>query len=286
MSIKLTKPSCSVIIPAYNEESCIRSTLLALTEGMKPGEFEIIVVCNGCYDNTAAAARDACEVARVIETSVASKTNALNIGVKAATSQTVVFLDADIKTSAASVRLLTRSLKATQRHLAYGKATFSTKNCSAAVQAFYRAWHLNPYFDGGKVGGFFAVSQKGLQELGTFPELTNDDEYVRRALMTKAVFVPAANYVVEPPRTLSSLIKVRSRVYRGNRELTSMNVPAASNQQQANGYRFLVRLVRNPRVWAGAIVFAAVAIAAHLRNRSRTETERWEQDTTARAFEG
>lgn len=286
MSIKPNKPACSIVIPAYNEETCIRSTLLALTRGMMPGEFEIIVICNGCQDNTAVAARDTCEVARVIETSVTSKTNALNIGIKETNSQTVVFLDADIKTTTKSVRLLVQSLEATESYLAFGKAQFNSQECTAAVRAFYNAWRLNPYFDGGKVGGFFAVSRMGLKKLGTFPNLTNDDEYVRRTLMEKAVMVPAAKYIVEPPRTLSSLTKVRSRVYRGNRELASLNVPTASNQQQLGGYRFLTRLLRNPRVWAGALVFAAVAVAAHVRNRLLRETNRWEQDTTARTTEG
>lgn len=286
MSIKPTSPICSIIIPAYNEESCISTTLNALTKGMKTGEFEIIVVCNGCQDNTAAAARSACELARVLETHVASKTNALNIGIKEATCDTIVFLDADIKTSAASVRLLLRSLAFTNRDLAYGKAIFSTRKCSAPVKSFYKAWRLNPYFDGGKVGGFFAVSKLGLSTLGEFPHLTNDDEYVRRKLAVASVYVPAATYTVEPPRTLSSLIKVRSRVYRGNQELSSLQIQVANNQQRANGRRFLRRLANNPSAWAGAFVFALVATAAHLRNRVRSYDGEWEQDPTARTAQG
>ena len=286
MSTKSTDPSCSVIIPAYNERNCIGSTLHSLTKEAKTGEFDVIIVCNGCSDNTAEIAREACEQARIVETPVASKTNALNIGLQEARCKMVVFLDADIKTSATSVRLLLKALIASNCDLAFGKAEFNTKNCSPAVGAFYQAWHLNPYFDGGKVGGFFAVSAAGLKRLSSFPDLTNDDEYVRRMLMANSVFVPAATYAVEPPRTLASLIKVRSRVYRGNKQLAALNVPAAHNQQHDNASRFLWRLVRNPRAWAGAFVFATVAVAAHLRNRAVKTIDRWEQDLTARAIQG
>ena len=286
MFTKAATPICSVIIPAYNEESCIGATLRALTEGMRAREFDIIVVCNGCCDNTAKAAKAAFPQARVIETVVASKTNALNIGIQEAHCETVVFLDADIKTTASSVRLLLSALRATKQHLAYGKASFITTKCSAPVQSFYTAWKLNPYFDGGKVGGFFTVSMVGLNSLGSFPSITNDDEYVRRKLMAKSIFVPAATYIVEPPRTVLSLIKVRSRVYRGNRELTSLGVPVAVNQQHGNGFRFLCRLMRTPSAWAGAFVFSVVAIAAHFRNRFFNHSGHWEQDPTARTAQG
>ena len=285
MFTKAATSICSIVIPAYNEENCIGATLWSLTEGMRAREFDIIVVCNGCSDNTAAAAIAAFPQARVIETEIASKTHALNMGMQEAHCETVVFLDADIKTTALSVRLLLSALRATRQHLAYGKASFRTTKCSAPVRSFYKAWKLNPYFDGGKVGGFFAVSMAGLNSLGHFPSITNDDEYVRRKLMAKSVFVPAATYIVEPPRTVLSLIKVRSRVYRGNRELTSFGLPVAVNQPHKNGYRFLRRLMRTPSAWSGACVFSVVAAAAHLRNRFFNTSGQWEQDPTARTVQ-
>lgn len=285
MSNKSTGPTSSIIVPAYNEENCIGPTLDALTREMIPGEFDIIVVCNGCQDNTANIAQDTCKQVRVVETSVASKTNALNIGLHEAKCRTVVFLDADIQTSAASVRLLLNSLITTKQKLAYGKALFNTDSCLPAVQAFYKAWRMNPYFDGGKVGGFFAVSDAGLNTLGTFPDLINDDEFVRRKLMANSIYVPEAKYTVQPPRTLSSLIRVRSRIYRGNKQLVSLKVPLAGNQQHSNSLRFIQRLARDPSAWLGAMIFAAVAVAAHLRNRT-FDTNHWEQDPTARAVEG
>ncbi|MGD9408165.1 MAG: glycosyltransferase, partial [Gammaproteobacteria bacterium] len=43
----------SVVIPAHDEEAVIQRTLGALLRSADPGEFEVIVVCNGCSDATA-----------------------------------------------------------------------------------------------------------------------------------------------------------------------------------------------------------------------------------------
>ncbi|MEW6063425.1 MAG: glycosyltransferase [Nanoarchaeota archaeon] len=46
-------PSISFVIPAYNEEKRISGTLNSYTKFLKSYEdYEIIVVCNGCTDNT------------------------------------------------------------------------------------------------------------------------------------------------------------------------------------------------------------------------------------------
>jgi cellulose synthase/poly-beta-1,6-N-acetylglucosamine synthase-like glycosyltransferase len=74
----------SIIVPAHDEETLIGAGLEALTRGAEPGELEVIVVCNGCRDATADVARRVGEPVRVIETPVASKIHALNLGDQAA----------------------------------------------------------------------------------------------------------------------------------------------------------------------------------------------------------
>src|SRR5438105_4681173 len=49
----------SVVVPAHDEAAVIGRCLRALTEGSDPGEVEVVVVCNGCRDDTAASARAA-----------------------------------------------------------------------------------------------------------------------------------------------------------------------------------------------------------------------------------
>lgn len=277
------KPICSIVVPAHNESAVIGETLQALTKDALPGEFDIIVICNGCTDETTEVAMQAAPDAKVIELQIASKSCALNTGVQAASNHPIVFLDADIKTSAAAVRSLIHRLNWSGAYMTYGTAVFMTKQCSWAVRAFYRAWQQNPYFDKKKMGGFFAISGAGLQALGGFPKTLNDDEYVRRKLMANSAWAEKAPYKVEAPRTLSDLIKVRSRVYRGNQSLEDNFMPLGSQQKRENATAFMLRLFKQPKYWAGAMVFGLTAVLAHLRNFLNSgELAVWESDQSTR----
>ena len=82
----------SVIIPAHNEEKYIEATLEAL-KAQDYGWFEVVVVANGCVDQTAAVARGQCN--RLIVLSQKSLGVARNLGAKMAKGEILVFLDAD-----------------------------------------------------------------------------------------------------------------------------------------------------------------------------------------------
>ncbi len=82
----------SVIIPAHNEEKYISPTLDALKK-QDYGWFEVVVVANGCVDQTAAAARGQCQ--RLIVLSQKSLGVARNLGARMAKGEILVFLDAD-----------------------------------------------------------------------------------------------------------------------------------------------------------------------------------------------
>ena len=71
----------SIVVPARNESPVIARTLKAMTNGAAPGEIDLIVVCNGCTDDTATVARSFGPPVRVIETEVGGKANALNLTV-------------------------------------------------------------------------------------------------------------------------------------------------------------------------------------------------------------
>ncbi|NVJ96669.1 MAG: glycosyltransferase [Alphaproteobacteria bacterium] len=273
---------CTIIVPAYNEAATIGHTLKALLAEAQADEFDLIVVCNGCMDDTAAVARAAAPSARVLVLEQASKTAALNAGIAAARTSPVVFLDADIITDAAAVRQLVHRLNWSGADMAYGAARFETSQCSWAVAAFYRAWQQNPYFDKQKMGGFFTVSRRGLDRLGCLPPVVNDDEYVRRRLLCNSVWVDAAPYKIAAPRSLASLIKVRSRVYRGNQDLKKDQVLSPGGSRRDRAGQFLGRLLRSPLLWPGAAIFFLVAILAHIRNALLRGQVRWEQDKSNR----
>ena len=74
----------SIIIPAHNESVVIRQSLDGITTGDWTQDYEIIVVCNGCTDDTADIARTYPGV-RVVETEIGNKANAMNLGDQHAT---------------------------------------------------------------------------------------------------------------------------------------------------------------------------------------------------------
>jgi hypothetical protein len=82
----------SVIIPAHNEENYLRKTLAALSRQTHKN-FEVIVVANGCTDQTADVARGHCH--QLIVLSQKSLGVARNLGARMATGDLLLFLDAD-----------------------------------------------------------------------------------------------------------------------------------------------------------------------------------------------
>jgi cellulose synthase/poly-beta-1,6-N-acetylglucosamine synthase-like glycosyltransferase len=153
----------SVIIPAHNEAQVIRRSLGALLKNALPGELEIIVVCNGCRDETASLARAFGEPVRVIETDIPSKANALNLGDAVAVGFPRIYCDADVILSLDSVRHLSRVLE--QGHVlaaAPAVKTIFPPNASWAVRAFYKLWMALPYVkEGMMAAGAYAVSREG-----------------------------------------------------------------------------------------------------------------------------
>ncbi|WND03270.1 glycosyltransferase [Temperatibacter marinus] len=280
------QPICSILIPACNEEAVIQSTLHSLLLDAKPNEFDIIVLCNGCFDRTADLAREVHKDISVVEINKPSKTNALNIGISHTKTENIVFLDADIKVTAKSVRTLIKNLEQSQTHLAFGRAVFIVDQASYLVRSFYKAWHLNPYFDEGKIGGYFALSKAGIDRLGTFPEITNDDEFVKRKLTSRS-YEPQAAYYIDTPRTFPSLLNVRSRVYKGNQELETANAQGfqpklGSAKKRHNALLFMKRIIKNPQTWIGALIFALSVILVRLRTKIQRQSMIWEKDHTTR----
>ena len=107
----------NVIVPAHNEEAVVGRTLTALLDGAVPGEFDVLVVCNGCTDRTADRVRAEFPCARVLELSQASKTEAINAGLRATAGAEILLLDADVELTAAAARALVAALRSQDARL-------------------------------------------------------------------------------------------------------------------------------------------------------------------------
>ena len=99
----MTERSLSVVIPAYNEESRLPSTLAHVSEYLasRRDPYEVIVVVNGSTDRTAEVAKAAAERdpnLRLVLTPLRGKGRAVKIGVGEALGERVLFCDADLST--------------------------------------------------------------------------------------------------------------------------------------------------------------------------------------------
>jgi glycosyltransferase involved in cell wall biosynthesis len=277
----------SVIIPAHNEASVIARTLNAITQGAAWGELDVIVVCNGCTDSTAAVARGFRPLVRVIETQVASKTHALNLGDEAAHGFPRIYADADIVITADAIRNLARRLASGDVLAVAPVPSFDLSSCSWPVRACYEIRSLLPSAQEGIGGsGVYALSEAGRGRFGGFPTLTADDGFVRIQFQPEErETVRSARSTVFPPRTIKDLIATKTRAHYGSFELANL-FPRLWQKRGESNHKSLTTLFTIPRLWLKLVVYCAVTIIAKRRaqRRLRDGAHSWERDNTSRAI--
>lgn len=96
----------SVIIPACNEEDYIAKTLDSVKKQKE--DHEIIVVCNGCTDNTYKVAKKYAKKVFILNKKNVSK--ARNYGANKAKGDILVFLDADTQLTKGSMKKILETL--------------------------------------------------------------------------------------------------------------------------------------------------------------------------------
>ena len=269
----------SVVIPAHNEAQVIVRCLEALRRGGDADALELVVVCNGCNDDTAARARSAAPDIRVVELAEASKTAALNAGDEICSSFPRFYVDADVELTPASIRAVTAALSGEVR-CAAPVPRFALDDRIWPIRAFYNIWQKMPYLNDDMVGsGVYALSEDGRRRFDRFPEITADDQYVMQ-LFTRheRLAVRDATFVVHPPRTLRGLLRMRARAYRGNDELTQRGL--AGTGPTGGAAAAILRLGRRPSLWPALAVYVAVNVGGKLS--ARRYQGGWERDDSAR----
>ena len=88
-------PLVTVVIPAYNRESCVGEAIESALAQETDFEYEIIVVDDGSTDRTAKVARSYGDPVRVISKENGGPSSARNAGVLEAQSPLIAFLDSD-----------------------------------------------------------------------------------------------------------------------------------------------------------------------------------------------
>lgn len=275
----------SVIIPAHNESAVIARTLKGITDGAGLRELEVIVVCNGCTDDTADVARSFRPRVRVIETSIPRKTHALNLGDDAAQGFPRIYSDADVLLSIEAIRSLAARLKQGDVLAVAPMPNFDLAGCSWAVRACYEIRSLLPSAQEGIGGsGVYVLSEAGRARFCEFPDLTADDGFVRIQFRTEErETLRSVHTTVFPPRTISNLIATKTRAHYGSYELANTSPDLWLNRGESNR-NSLMRLFANPRLWPKLFVYGVVTIVAKSRARKQIKSggAKWERDSTSR----
>jgi glycosyltransferase involved in cell wall biosynthesis len=280
----------SVIVPAHNEARVIRRTLESFTLGATPDDLEVIVVCNGCCDDTADIAREFAPLVRVIETDVPSKTNALNLGDGAARAFPRVYMDADISMTLEALRQLTAPLvKSGILASAPRVDTLFKPDAVWPVRAYYRFWMSLPFIkEGMMAAGVYAVSEKGRRRFGAFPDVIADDGFFRLHFSpAERIEVSDAVSQVTAPAAFADLIKIKTRSRLGVYQLRAKFPELFGQELETKAYgKALLSILRDPSLYLSAIPFALVSVISRYRASKQMASAggyRWEVDVSSRA---
>jgi len=276
----------SVIIPAHNEGKVIRRCLESMTAGAKPDELEILVICNGCSDDTAEIARTFGESVRVLETEIPSKNNALNLGDEAANHFPRFFVDADIILPLASMRRVADELGGERVMGAAPRMRVDLEDRGWLIRAFYEIWMRTPYVNENMLGcGVYAISEAGRKRFDRFPDIIADDCFIRLLFKDdEKISVEDAWFLMTPPETLHGLIHINVRRTVGLSEMGERHPETTATERQRQRSA-LVALWKKPRLWPAMVVYVYAKIATNLAYARKTRQGRateWNRDETSR----
>jgi glycosyltransferase involved in cell wall biosynthesis len=280
----------SVIVPAHDERLVIERCLQAVLTSNHVDDVELLVVCNGCHDGTPEVARAVSPRVHVIETPVASKHHALNLGDEHASGDVKVFLDADTVVSEGALDAVADLLGRPGILVAAPEIRFDVSACTWPARQFHRVWSASPYFEPGLVGaGFYALGPEGRRRFDRFPPIVADDGFIQ-ALFAPSERATAHGHTFTPllPTTLRAMYHVHLRHYGASAELDRWWAEHRTDQQvgaSVHSKAWVFDLVRDPANWPGLVLFGLVKVAARIvgpATQRRRGMGRWKRDDVSR----
>ena len=275
----------SIIIPAHNEETVIIKCLKSLMRQNSDYNLQIIVVCNGCQDNTYSIVKAFSPNIICLKTERASKTNALNLGDNVAKYYPRIYLDADIILSVNAIKEI--------------NSTFVNESCLATsiipkmdmslsswfVRAFYDVWLNLSYCKAGMIGsGLYALSREGRERFQSFPSIIADDGYIRCLFKENERFLTLNCYAtVTAPKNLMNLIKIKTRSRLGRYELQEKFPELLTNELK--DYKTMsLKFLLNFTLWPKTIIYLFINVITRIRAKYQhmRKMTSWERDESSR----
>jgi len=259
----------SVLIPAHNEADWLPACLDALCAADPvAGPVEVIVVANGCTDDTAELARRKAPAfeargwaLRVLELAQGSKLAALNAGEAAARGAVLVYLDADVLISPPLLAQLAGALAEDAPRYASGMPQVTTSG-DWVTRHYTRFWQTTGFMTHGVPGfGVFAMNRTGRARWGDWPDIISDDTFARLNFRPEERIAVPAPYDWPMIEGFAPLVRVRRRQDIGVAEVEQFFPDLMRNDDAHDQMRpFWRRALADP---LGALVFVAVRLTIH-----------------------
>lgn len=277
-------PAASIVIPAHNEQLGLARLLPLLLNEASPGEFAVIVVCNGCSDSSAATARAFGPDVTVIEREEASKAGAISAGAAQVSHFPIIYVDADVALDARSIRALVSALETGPWKAASPRRDLDRTGVSRLASSYYAVWERLPNVQSGIFGrGVIALSASGYDRISALPRYLSDDLAFSESFSAdERVVVDDASVRVWPARTWRALVRRRMRVADGVRELQEHDALSRTAETRLSDVAAIVG--EKPLLAPHAAVFLFTALVARLAPRGRFRRPRtaWQRDETSR----
>jgi hypothetical protein len=277
----------SVVVPAHNEASVIGRLLDGLLAGARPGELEVVVVPNGCTDDTERVARSYGDPVEVVPLERAGKYAALRAGDDRAGGTEVVYLDADVQIGSDDVRRLAAAMREPGVLAVAPERVVATDRSSWPVRWYYEIWQELPAVREGLFGrGVIGVSPEARRRLRAVPDVMGDDLAASVAFTAaERRVVPGARVVVHAPRTVTDLLRRRVRSVTATTQLQRA-LPGTVDSARTTRADLLGIVRRRPSAAPKLAVFLAVTAVTRWRARRPIRSgdfTTWLRDESSRA---
>ncbi len=275
----------AIILPAHNESGVIAETLEALLRQVDEDD-EIIVICNGCTDETETIVRNFESRITVVNTPTPSKVNALNLGDQCARTYPRIYMDSDIRLAEGSLNMIKKELSVGNYLALSPDPLMDFGGTSWAVRAYYDIWLSLPFCQSGMIGaGVYALSEEGRKRFDHFPDVIADDGFVRALFKEhERGKVIGAKSIVRAPATLYWLMKIKVRSRMGQMQLANMYPELIKNEHKDPRVGIWNTLIK-PFNWPGVIIYLYVSVVSRILARRRLQNiaaYQWDKDISSR----
>lgn len=276
----------TVVIPANNEGQVIGRLLSQLMPITSPTELNVLIVANGCSDDTAKVAASFGPGVQILTIPVASKNAALVAAYRAVQDFPVVYVDADVELRDSDVRALAAALRQPGVLAAAPERVLDLSSRPWPVRWYYDIWSRLPEVRCGLWGrGVIAVTEAGQQRMAGLPPLIGDD------LAASLLFEPhersvvgTAKVLIHTPRTFADLLRRRVRAATGLAQMErTAGAPESTARTRMSDLTAIIR--REPRMTPRVAYFLSMAVLARLKARravARGDYSTWLRDESSR----